>query len=254
MDSRIALVRKRPEAAAESPELQPVPYVSLADRAYASVLERIQSGGLAFGDLVSRRTIARELEMSLPPVAEAFQRLEYEGLLECRPRVGTRVRIPSVEDVRGHYMVREALECQAARLFAAGASKAQRELLKEHGAKLDRILRSSRVDRVAYLKSHEQFHSRVPRATGSTAFAASYEKTQLPIWTWISCSVFWTNLRATSERRWKSSSHLELACALSKRDVGLAEAAMRYHVQSGLDLILEHLEPYLDRTKSNGFR
>ena len=151
-------------------------------------------------------------------------------------------------------MIREALECQAARLFAAGASKPQRELLQEHGAELDRLLRSPGVDRVAYLRSHEQFHGRVPRATGSATFVASYEKTQLAIWTWISCSVFWADLPTNSEPRWKSSSHSELACALSGRDIGLAEAAMRLHVQSGLDLILEHLEPYFDRAKSNGFR
>lgn len=236
------------------PELQPPPYVSLADRAYALVLKRIQSGGLVFGDVVSRRTIARELEISLPPVAEAFQRLEYEGLLESRPRVGTRVRLPSIEDVRGHYMIREALECQAARLFAAGASQQERESLEEQGAELDRMLRGPDVDRVVYLKLHEHFHGLVPRATGSATFVASFEKMQLPIWTWISCSVFWANSRTNSERSWNSSPHLELAHALSGRNIGVAEATMRSHVQSGLDLILKQLEPYFDQSKSNGFR
>ena len=228
--------------------------MSLADRAYASVLERIQGGELVFGDLVSRRTIARELEMSLPPVAQAFQRLEHEGLLESRPRVGTRVRLPSVEDVRGLYMVREALECQAARLFAVGASKLERQLLQQQGAELDKMLRGPDVDRIKYLKLHERFHGLVPRATGLATFVASYEKTQLPIWTWISCSVFWADFRTDSTPRWNSRSHSELAAALSGRDKGVADAAMRSHVQSGLDLILKHLEPYFDRPKSNGFR
>ena len=207
-----------------------------------------------FGDLVSRRTIARELEMSLPPVAEAFQRLELEGLLESRPRVGTRVRLPSVEDVRGHYMIREALECQAARLFAADATERERELLEEQGAELDSMLREPEVDRLEYLKLHEHFHSSVPRATGSATFVASFQKTQLPIWTWISCSVFWADFPMNSEPSWQSSSHAELATALSGRDFGLAEASMRSHIQSGLDLILKHLEPYFDRSRSTGFR
>ena len=51
-------------------------------------------------------------------VAMALLGLESEGLLESRPRAGTRVRIPSPEDVRGHYVVREALEVQAAKLTA----------------------------------------------------------------------------------------------------------------------------------------
>src|SRR5256885_9165347 len=38
----------------------------------------------------------------------------------------TRVRIPSPDDVRGHYLVRETLETQAAKLFATVASPAER--------------------------------------------------------------------------------------------------------------------------------
>lgn len=230
------------------------PYISLADRAYASVLERLQSGELEFGHTVSRRVIARELKMSLPPVAEAFQKLEHEGLLESRPRVGTRVRIPSVEDVRGHYMVREALECQAARLFAASASRPERELLKQRGAKLDRMLSGPEVNRIEYLNLHERFHGQVPRATGSAAFVESFQKTQLPIWTWISCSVFWADFRTNSEPRWNPRSHSALAAALAGGDALDAEAAMRSHVQAGLELILKHLEPRIERPQSNRFR
>ena len=230
------------------------PYVSLADRAYASVLERLKRGELEFGHMVSRRTTARELKMSLPPVAEAFQQLEHEGLLESRPRVGTRVRVPSVDDVQGHYMVREALECQAARLFAAGANKLEQELLKQRGAELDRMLAGPDVNRIEYLNLHEQFHGQVPRATCSAAFVESFRKTQIPIWTWISCSVFWADFRANSEPRWTTRSHWELASALSGGDVVVAEAAMRSHVQAGLDLILKHLEPHIERPASNRFR
>ena len=57
-------------------------------------------------------------------MSEALLRLEFEGLLESRPRAGTRVRIPSPEDVKGHYVVREALEVQAAMRFARAATAA----------------------------------------------------------------------------------------------------------------------------------
>ena len=62
--------------------------------------------------------------MSFLPVSEALLRLEIEGLLESRPRAGTRVRIPSPEDVQGHYVVREALEVQAAHAIRAGCDAA----------------------------------------------------------------------------------------------------------------------------------
>src|SRR2546421_9533779 len=95
---------------------------SLASEAYVVVRQRILRGQLAMGQIISRRKLAAELGMSFLPVSEALLRLEIEGLLESRPRAGTRVRIPTQQDVRGHYVVREALEMQAARLFSEVAT------------------------------------------------------------------------------------------------------------------------------------
>src|SRR5918996_4318120 len=104
---------------------------SLAAEAYNVVRQRILRGELVLGQVISRRKLAAELGMSFLPVSEALLRLEVEGLLESRPRAGTRIRIPSREDVKGHYVVREALEMQAASLFAERASQDERaELLK----------------------------------------------------------------------------------------------------------------------------
>ena len=100
---------------------------SLAAEAYEVVKQRILRGELPMGQVISRRKIAAELGMSFLPVSEAFFRLEFEGLLESRPRAGTRVRIPSREDVRGHYVVREALEVKAAMLFCSGATSEDRD-------------------------------------------------------------------------------------------------------------------------------
>src|SRR5215212_11873696 len=105
---------------------EPAAPASLASEAYEFVKLRILRGELPMGQVISRRKIAAELGMSFLPVSEALLRLEFEGLLESRPRAGTRVRIPSREDVRGHYIVREALEVQAAMIFAAVASAEDR--------------------------------------------------------------------------------------------------------------------------------
>jgi DNA-binding GntR family transcriptional regulator len=87
---------------------------SLAAEAYNVVRQRIARGELVLGQPVSRRRLAAELGMSFLPVTEALLRLEFEGLLESRPRAGTRVRIPLPQDVEGNYIVRQALETQAA--------------------------------------------------------------------------------------------------------------------------------------------
>src|SRR5215469_8830057 len=112
---------------------------SLATEAYEFVKQRILHGELPMGQVISRRKIATELGMSLLPVSEALQRLEFEGLLESRPRAGTRVKSPTEEEVRGHYVVREALEVQAAKLFAAVATPQERSDLQRLAARVDAL-------------------------------------------------------------------------------------------------------------------
>src|ERR1700750_729979 len=98
----------------------------LAGEAYVIVRERILRGELAIGQVISRRKLATDLGMRLLPISEALRRLEDEGHLESKPRAGTRVRLPTEKDVRGHYLVREALEVQAATLFAELATPEER--------------------------------------------------------------------------------------------------------------------------------
>ena len=112
---------------------------TLANAAYGIVRRRLLRGQLSLGQAVSRRKLAAELGMSFLPVSEALLRLEFEGLLESRPRAGTRVRIPSADDVHGHYLVRETLEIQAAKLFAEVASKVERQALRRLAARVDRM-------------------------------------------------------------------------------------------------------------------
>src|SRR5579862_6055918 len=109
----------------------------LADEAYVVVRERILRGELSAGQVISRRKIAAELGMSFLPVSEALLRLEHDGLLESRPRAGTRVRVPTRADVEGHYTVREALEVQAAILFAEKATREDRAELLKLAARVD---------------------------------------------------------------------------------------------------------------------
>src|ERR687888_628079 len=118
---------------------EPVAPASLAAEAYEFVKQRILRGQLPMGQVISRRKVAAELGMSFLPVSEALLRLEFEGLLESRPRAGTRVRIPSPEDVKGQYVVREALEVQAAIRFAQFATDHERGELRRLAERVDAL-------------------------------------------------------------------------------------------------------------------
>src|ERR1700757_2215323 len=119
----------------------------LAGEAYVTIRERILRGKVAIGQVISRRKVAAELGMSFLPVSEAFLRLEFEGLLERRPRAGTRVRLPTREDDEGHYVVRKGLEVQSAKLFAKTAAADERSELLKLAMRVDAMSAQPGADR-----------------------------------------------------------------------------------------------------------
>src|SRR5665213_663310 len=130
----------------------------LAGEAYVIIRERILRGELAIGQVISRRKIAAELGMSFLPVSEALLRLEHDGLLESRPRAGTRVKVPTRQDVEGHYVLREALEAQAAMLFAERAERGERSELLKLSKRVDVLAEQPSGDRFVLTALHEKLH------------------------------------------------------------------------------------------------
>src|SRR5260370_4322892 len=110
---------------------------SLAEQAYTRILDKILKGEYPLGAALSGRKLGSEFGMSFLPISEAIKRLEQEGLVESRPRVGTRVRVPTPQDLRDRHIIREALEAQSARLFAEKASADERMEMRAMAAHLD---------------------------------------------------------------------------------------------------------------------
>src|SRR5207237_8211277 len=174
---------RAPAVSMRQPILSANSSASLATVAYREVRRRIVRGEMAIGQSVSRRKLAAELGMSFLPVSEALLRLEFEGMLESRPRAGTRVRIPTREDVKGHYLVREILEAEAARRFADHATKSDRAGLMKMAAKVDAL--STRKDRGPYLALHHRLHSRIAECSRCRALVNVIEQTCALSSTWF---------------------------------------------------------------------
>jgi DNA-binding GntR family transcriptional regulator len=153
----------------------PVPS-SLSGKAYEVIRGRILRGELAIGQVISRRKIAAEMGMSFLPITAAFQALQLEGLVESRPRTGTRVRIFTAEDVKGHYIVREGLEVQAAKCFNQNASREHRTELLTLAAQLD-SLASRQHEYVTYFDLHATLHERISTYACCSELANAIHKT-----------------------------------------------------------------------------
>lgn len=108
---------------------------SLIRQAYEQILQRILNREYLPGQLLNRRDVAADLEMSMTPVREAMVQLEAEGLMETLPRRGTRICMVRVEHVRDQLILRMALECQAARLYCGKS-------IRENEAQLVKLARA----------------------------------------------------------------------------------------------------------------
>jgi DNA-binding GntR family transcriptional regulator len=211
---------------------------TLAQRAYRLVRERILKGIYPPGAALSRRRLASELGMSLLPVAEALQRLVNDGLLESRPRVGTRVRQPSREEIRDRYTLREALESQSARLFAEKATRSQKAEILRMAKKLDEYyegwdrLRKDSEYRLAVRRYHVRFHLRIAEIGDSPLLRQAIEREQDLLFSWLSDT-------AAQVHPLPPRYHSKLAEELCSGDPLRADAAIRAHIRYALEELLK---------------
>jgi DNA-binding GntR family transcriptional regulator len=215
---------------------------TLAEEAYTVIRERIVRGELGLGQAVSRRKLAAELGIGFLPVSEALRLLQFEGLLESRPRAGTRVRIPTPDDVKGHYLVREALEVQAAVVFTDIASRADRLALRRMAHRVDVLALQN--DRLPYLVLHQQLHRSIAEGTRCAALCDAIERTHALASIWIGIM---RQGSATDAHR-----HADFVEAVVSGDAGVAAQAVREHLAVSRERSLRLLEPYFELRKTAG--
>lgn len=218
-----------------------------SEEAYQVTLDQILRGRLMPGSPLSRRGLANALGMGVRPVTEALQRLESEGLVESLPRVGTRVRLPTEQDIRGHYIVREALESQSARLFAEKASSRERDEVMGLATRLDGLYEAHEPDfsdRASWENywfevhaTHSRFHMRIAECTGYQALCAAIRKNQILVLNWLYDTAFRPR---PSPGHW----HSQLTESLNSGNIEIADKAMREHVRYGIEEVLRRREKY----------
>jgi DNA-binding GntR family transcriptional regulator len=171
--------------------------------------------------------------MSILPVSEALARLQDEGIAESQPRVGTRVRRPTALDVRELYEMREALECQTARLFSRAATARDRESLMEMALRVDELyngLPQAGNDpdyRYTVMEHHARFHLRIAEVGKCFALYTALEKNQV-------LSFCWLYYNAAHRPAPPPHFHSEFVNELCSGDEEAADKAMREHVRHGV--------------------
>jgi DNA-binding GntR family transcriptional regulator len=190
---------------------------------YETLLARLLSNELVPGEMLNRRDVALELGVSVAPVLEAMVALENEGFLEGIPRKGTRVRPVRGEDVAGQLIVREALECEAARLYCGAPVRSHLAELRRIAVRLDSV----RADSPVRWEREIAFHQALVGLTGCKPLIQEFERVfRLTVFHRIN-RVVGSSLGRVVNR------HARLLARLASADPDTAEGAIREHVRSG---------------------
>ncbi len=203
--------------------------------AYDIISEKILAGVFEPGMKLSRRKMAELTGVSVIPVIDALNRLEEDGLVESKPQWGSFVTTPTRKKIIEMYMLREAIECQVARILADGMTSEQEKILREIAKPLDNI-KFAKETHVDIAKYHYQFHSRLTDFTGCSTLQNALRKTSL--FYILYKAVGHTRADYTQESRYW---HELLLDEIVSGDKDRAEQAMRAHINESYEAILKDI-------------
>lgn len=207
--------------------------ISASDRAYADLLDGIQSGLLPAGFVLGEVEQAARLGVSRTPMREALRRLAADGLVvQQSPRV-TVVADLDAEDIRALFEIRRALEETSARLAAARGDAALFRNLAEEFAHVDLTAVEGRD---AYYALIARFDAALDAAVANDYIASALRTVRTHL-------VRVRRMARDKPARLEASAaeHRTIAQALADRDGDLAAHATHVHLHNALTGILETL-------------
>ncbi len=212
---------------------------TLTQQVYQMLHEEIVSGTLHPGNRLVRRALSKRMGVSPMPVTEALLRLEVDGLVESRPLYGSRVRPLTIKDVENDQVLREAIECQAARVCAENISESDLSKLMRKARVVDRMMAQGDPQSKLGMQAHLEFHMDVACCGGFASLAEELQR----VWFRRLMRLNW--LKATRYKHVPKNWHQQIAEAVAGRDADGAEAKMREHVRYGIEDDHRVLEEFL---------
>ena len=135
--------------------------MSQGEIAYGRLLAAIRDGDFQPGDRLREIDVAARLSLSRTPVREALRKLESDGVVEHRPRIGAVIRRLSQTEVVELYEMRLVLERTAAEMAARHASPAEIDALES----LNEEIGTATDDAAKAAALNQKFHRGIYLAT-----------------------------------------------------------------------------------------
>lgn len=213
--------------------LSPAINGNLSEATYSRLRDDIVHGVLRPNERLIEEELAERLTVSRTPIRESFKRLAAEGLIVNRRR-GWVVYEHSLDEIKQIYETRMALEGYAARLAAERATSEQMTGIAAIFNCPSHFLGTAA--RETLVLENEKFHNAINASASNRKLIDLLRQTHLYYFNNRVAALY--TLQDVAEARER---HADILNALSKRDGGKAESAVREDIGTALKLILERL-------------
>ncbi len=197
--------------------------------------ENIISGNLNPGEKVNEYQVAKLLNISRPPIREAFRLLTAEGLITLVPRKGAFVSKLSVQEVKEIYEMKSMMESFAVRLAIPIVDEKEVSKLDSINNLMEEKIKQNNFK--AILKLNIEFHRKMIKMSKNEKLAHFYESIVLPIRRY-------QRIGLSAPTSWEVSlkEHRGIVQAIKSKNIGLAGKLTREHTMRATARVLKRLE------------
>lgn len=203
--------------------------VSLADQVFEQLEFDVLSGKYQRGDVLTENKLCNELGVSRTPVREALRRLEQEHLIEETSKGSVVIGITE-DDLRDIFLLREKIECLAARRAAETVNAEGLDRLREVMELQEFYLNRHDADQIKQMDN--RFHDMIYRLSGSMTFFDVLKPLHKKVQKYRRAAVANGSRAAASVEE-----HRALFEAIAAHDGDLAAERMTVHIQNAYNHI-----------------
>lgn len=207
---------------------------SLVDLAKRHIQLWIIKGEYQPGQRLKEEEISARLDISRPPIREAFKFLEAEGLVIRKPRRGVFVSEMTDKDVWEAYTLKATLYEMATELALDNMTDRQIAELESIVKKMEDCANAEPVDLFRYQEHHQAFHDKIMLISGNERLKKFSTSIHLQV-----CRFSYKSLQNNAHRNSSIRYHRRIINALKEKNKPLACKLMKDHVLEALDVLRE---------------
>lgn len=210
-------------------------YKPLREVVFESIRGAILSGALKPGERLMEVQMAERLGVSRTPIREAIRKLELEGLVVMIPRKGAYVADLSIKDITDVLEIRAALEGLAAALASLRITDEEIEELEVLAMQFHKALENDDVETM--IQRDIEFHEKIFKASRNERLVQISNNLREQVQRYR--IMYLTNANKVGLL---AGEHFEIAEAITKRDIDLAEKLAQRHVEDTENYIMKIVE------------